>query len=119
MGLWAVCMDTEVQRHVLADDNFDDNHDDNRSQDHYRYRVETSASCLVTRSAWSWQCGGQVFVFIRSASATPFGLPALNPQNRSSSSDLISANVSLLTSPQPEKRKVGGSIPPLATTRSA
>jgi hypothetical protein len=29
---------------------------------------------------------------------------------------LTSTNVSLLTSPQPEMRKVGGSIPSLATT---
>jgi hypothetical protein len=47
----------------------------------------------------------------RSASATPFGLRALNPQNCSSSSSLTSTNVSLLTSPQPEKRKVAGWIP--------
>ncbi len=47
-----------------------------------------------------------MFAFIRSASATLFGLPATNPQNRSSSSDLTSTNVSLLTSPQPENRKV-------------
>jgi hypothetical protein len=53
--------------------------------------------------------------FIRSASATPFGLRALNPQYWSSSSSLTSTNVSLQTSRLPEKRKVGGSIPPLAT----
>jgi len=55
--------------------------------------------------------------FIRSASATPFGLRALNPQHCSSSSSLTSTNVSLLTSRQPEKRKVAGSIPALATRR--
>jgi hypothetical protein len=47
------------------------------------------------------------FVFIRSASATAFVLRALNPHGRSNSSSLASTNVSLLTSPQPENRKVG------------
>ena len=43
---------------------------------------------------------------IRSGSAAPFGLRGLNAQDRSSSSTLTSTNVSLLTSPQPEKRDV-------------
>jgi hypothetical protein len=46
------------------------------------------------------------FVFIRSVSAPPFILGALNPHDGSSSSSLTSTNVSLLISPQPEKRKV-------------
>ena len=54
-------------------------------------------------------------VFIRSISATPVVACALNPQDDSSSSSLTSTKVSLLASLQPEKRKVGGSIPPLAT----
>jgi hypothetical protein len=57
------------------------------------------------------------FVFIRPSSATPLVVPALNSQDGSSSSSLTSTNVSLLTSPQPEKRKVAGSIPALATQR--
>ena len=39
-------------------------------------------------------------VFIRSASATPFRLRALNPQDRSNSSSLTSTNVSVLISRQ-------------------
>jgi len=54
-------------------------------------------------------------VFIRSLSATPFILRALNPHDRSSSSSLTSTYIPLMTSPQPEKRKVAGSIPALAT----
>ena len=51
-------------------------------------------------------------MFIRATSATPFGFCALTPQDwsspssPSSPSSLTSTNVSLLTSPQPEKRKV-------------
>jgi hypothetical protein len=55
------------------------------------------------------------FLIIRSESATPFILRALKPQDGSNSSSLTSANVGLLISPQPEKRKVAGSIPALAT----
>jgi hypothetical protein len=45
-------------------------------------------------------------VLIRSISATPFVPCALNPLDGSNSSSLTSTNGSLLTSPQPEKRKV-------------
>jgi hypothetical protein len=65
----------------------------------------------VTAPARSWQCGGQGFVFIRSESATSFGLGALNPQDWSGSSGLTSTNVSILTSRQLHTRKVAGSIP--------
>jgi hypothetical protein len=58
------------------------------------------------------------FVFIRSASATPSILRALNPQDRSNSSSLTSTNVSHLTSRPPENRKVGGSTSPLATPKT-
>ena len=72
------------------------------------------------RFVWSRQLlvhGPQVR-FIRSTSATPFGLGALSPRDWSSPSSLTSANVSHLTSPQPEKRKVAGSIPALATEKT-
>jgi hypothetical protein len=52
------------------------------------------------------------FVFIRSASATPFRLPALKPQDGSNSSGLTSTNVSVLISPQLHTREVAGSIQP-------
>jgi hypothetical protein len=58
---------------------------------------------------------GETARFIRSLSATPFILRALNPHDRSSSSGLTSTYIPLMTSPQPEKRKVAGSIPALAT----
>jgi hypothetical protein len=54
---------------------------------------------------------GRRFVFIRSASATLFGLCALDPQYWSSPSRLTSTNASLLTSPQPENRKVSLNFP--------
>jgi hypothetical protein len=60
----------------------------------------------------------QGFHFIRSASATPPVLHALTPQDGSSSSSLTSIKIWLLTSPQPEKRKVAGSIPALATSEA-
>jgi hypothetical protein len=44
-----------------------------------------------------------------------FGLRVLNRRNWSSSSNLTSTKASHLISRPPEKRKVGGSIPPLAT----
>jgi len=49
--------------------------------------------------------------FIRSTSAAPFGLRALDPQDWSSSSSLTSANAFHLTSPQPEKQKVAAEGP--------
>ena len=45
-----------------------------------------------------------------------FGLRVLNRRNWSSSSNLTSTKASHLISRPPEKRKVGGSIPPLATS---
>jgi hypothetical protein len=62
---------------------------------------------------------GSGWVFIRSASAMRFGLRVLNRRNWSSSSNLTSTKASHLISRPPEKRKVGGSIPPLATNISA
>src|ERR1700757_2329335 len=56
------------------------------------------------------------FVFIRSASATPLVVRGLNPQDRSSSSNLTCTNVWHLTSPPLHTRKVAGSIP-AGTTR--
>jgi hypothetical protein len=60
---------------------------------------------LVWRTR-SWQSAGQGFAFIRSTSATPLVLGALNSEDRSSVSSLTSTNASLLTSRRPEKRKV-------------
>lgn len=45
----------------IGDDKFDDNRDDSCFLNHHRYNAETSSSCLVTNSAWSWQCGGSSF----------------------------------------------------------
>jgi hypothetical protein len=58
------------------------------------------------------------FLFIRSASATPFILRALNPQDGSNSSSLTSTNVSVVISPQLHTRKVAGSIPAATTPKS-
>ena len=89
----------------MPDDNFD-NRDDNCCLNHHRYNAETSSSCLVTYSACSWQSGAQGSLFIRSKSATPFGLCALKPLDESSSSSSTSTNVSLLTSRQLHTRTV-------------
>ena len=97
------------------DDTFDDNRDDNWLHNYVAYTAKPQLKRLFTASARSWQCGGSGSVFIRSASAMRFGLCALNRRNWSSSSNLTSINAFHLTSPPPEKRKVGGSIPPLAT----
>ena len=48
-------------------------------------------------------------VFIRPASAAPFGLRVLDPQDWSGSSGLARRNVAVVTSLQAEKRKVGSS----------
>ena len=97
------------------DDSSDDNRDDSGPVNNAPYKPKIHLSPLVRAIARSWQYEGSGFVFIRSASAMGFGLRALNRRNWSSSSSLTSTNVSHLTSRPPEKRKVGGSIPPLAT----
>ena len=71
--------------------------------DTFTYTTIELASCLLVSSACAY--GSQVR-FIRSASATRLVTCALNPQDQPSSSSLTSTNVSLLTSPQPENRKV-------------
>lgn len=83
------------------DDCFDDNRDDCGPLNYTPYSPKMHLSCLVVAPACSWQCGGSGFVFIRSASATPFGLRALNRRKWSSSSSSTSTNVSLLTSRPP------------------
>src|ERR1700752_336158 len=83
--------------------------------DTFTYTTFELVSCLVAPSACAY--GSQVR-FHPLRIPAPLVLHALNPRDGSSSSSLTSADVSLLTAPRPEKRKVGGSIPPLATTRS-
>jgi hypothetical protein len=72
--------------------------------------ILTTTVTTVALKAW-----GSGFALIRSASAMRFGSRVLNRRDCSSWSNLNSTNVSHLTSPQPEKREVGGSIPPLDT----
>ena len=94
-----------------ADDVSDDNDDDSRAP-----RQLHPTRQLNSYRGWSHHRPvptDQRFVFIRCISDTPFGLRALDPQDWSNSSSLTSTNDSILTSPQPEKRRVGGSIPPL------
>jgi hypothetical protein len=84
-------------------------------------RLPDTPPTRLKNSYRAWSCHRPVhtyqrFDFIRFLSATRVVARALNPRDESSSSSLTSTNVSLLTSPQPEKRKVGRSIPPLATT---
>jgi hypothetical protein len=80
--------------------------------DTFTYAAGELVSCLIVSSARAY--GSQVR-FIRSASAKPLVLLALDPQDGSNSSSLTSINDSLLTSPQLHTRKVAGSIPAWTT----
>jgi hypothetical protein len=44
---------------TIADDISDDNPDDSCTSNYAHDSAKTALSCLVTRSARSWQCGGQ------------------------------------------------------------
>ena len=90
----------ETRRNPPSDDSLDDNCDDSRLPCDTAYTTTCGRSCLVTASARSWQCGGQGFVFIRSASAAPLVMRGMNRQDQSSSSSLTSTSVSLLASLQ-------------------
>ena len=48
-----------VQRLNLADHNSDDNPDDRRTPNNAHNCPSRAVFCLVTRCAWSWQCGSQ------------------------------------------------------------
>jgi hypothetical protein len=71
--------------------------------DYLPYTSILATSCLSEGSPVPTDHG---VVFIRSASATPFRLRALNPQDGSNSSSLTSTNASLPTSLQLHARKV-------------
>jgi hypothetical protein len=46
---------------MTADYKSDDNHDDSRTPNNAHTCPSWVVFCLVTRFAWSWQCGGQGF----------------------------------------------------------
>jgi hypothetical protein len=53
------CARVGLLRH--ADHKSDDNPDDSRTPNNARNCPSRVVFCLVTRFAWSWQCGGQGF----------------------------------------------------------